>query len=164
MITPRLDRIYALFERAQSYQRGRREFERTSNPVPEFLPLEYRVFVSAQSRVLPADWHLYSFYGHEPLPTIAEITFEQQKDGLPEGFVIFGKTGDEDFLLFKDRAVYWCDAEDVSSVGSAKPFAPSFAMFILKIVEIEVPRLRKELGAIEDELRSLTTRWNGLPK
>ena len=122
------------------------------------------MFVSAQSRVLPADWHLYSFYGHEPLPTIAEITFEQQKDGLPEGFVIFGKTGDEDFLLFKDRAVYWCDAEDVSSVGSAKPFAPSFAMFILKIVEIEVPRLRKELGAIEDELRSLTTRWNGLPK
>ena len=163
MITPRLDRIYALFERVQSCQ-GWGRVERVSNPVPKFLPLEYQVFVSAQSRVLPADWQLYSFFGHEPLPTIAEINFELKEDGLPDGFVVFGKTGDEDFLLFKDRAVYWYDAEDVSSVASGQPFAPSFDEFIMKIVEIEVTRRRKELGAIEDELRDLTTLRGGLPK
>ena len=164
MITPRLDRIYALFERVQSRQGWGREFERASNPVPEFLPLEYRVFVSAQSRVLPGNWQLYSFYGHEPLSTIEAINAELKEDGLPDGFVVFGKTGDEDFLLFRDREVYWCDANDVASVASYQPFAATFALFILKLVEIEVTRWRKELGAIEDELRDLTTLRGGLPK
>jgi hypothetical protein len=138
--------------------------ERASNPIPEFLPLEYRLFVSAQSRVLPADWQLYSFCGHEPLTTLESINSELKKVGLPDGFVVFGKTGDEDFLLFRDGAVYWSDAQDESSVGSDQPFATSFALFILQIFKIEATRLRKELGAIENELRDLTARRRDLPK
>jgi hypothetical protein len=154
MITERLIRIFSLFERIESLGKFGREFERYGGEAPDFLPLEYRIFTSAERRILPSDWELYSFFGHHQV-TLDVINDQLRSAGLPPEFVVFGKTGDEDFLLFNDKAVYWCDANSVLEVSSTEPFAQSFSKAILKIIQLRIGELSRTLNEFDNEYCAL---------
>ena len=160
MLTEKLSRIFSLFERIESNGKFGREFERYGGEAPDFLPLEYRIFVSANRRVLPSNWELFSFYGHHKV-SLDEINNQLRESGLPPGFVAFGKTGDEDFLLFKGQAVYWCDAESVSEIASTEAFASSFSRAILKIIQLRIEKLHGLLNEVESEYRTLCKSGDG---
>jgi hypothetical protein len=155
MLTPRLDRIYSLFERLESFRAFTSEFERLPGPVPDFLPLDYRIFVSAPRRTLPADWELFFFYSRSTI-SLQAINAQMREEGLPDNYVIFGKTGDEDFLIFHDRAVHWCDADSLASLPSDQPFAPSFSDAILKMIQLRLTDIRQQVETFDTEFRALT--------
>jgi hypothetical protein len=157
VLTDCLDRIYSIFERAEALSGRARAFDRKPGALPDDLPLEYRVFVSAGSRVL-GDWQFYSFYGTEDA-TLDEINDQASRWGIPKGFRIFAREGHEDYWLFKDRQVYaWCGHDDPACLATDEPFATSFSLAMVKRTEMQLKNFRARLESVEEDLRIVTVK------
>jgi hypothetical protein len=141
MLTPRLDRIYAALETIIADDRFGHPFANKRGRTAADLPPQYAAFVAADSRYLPGNWELYSYFGHDPAG-LDDVRSRLRERGLADRWLVFGKTGDEDYLVFdtaaeRHGAVLWCDADDLGAIESLPPFAASFAEMIAKVARVK---------------------------
>ena len=163
-------KVFELFFRASANLPCHRRLEMAS-PVKTLEELEsrmslkipgiFKLFMNQRTVFAPAGWELYGFQAEQELLSINSSL--RELDGMASSCFVFGKSGDEDFLLFPnlseresdDCAVVWCDADDIGRAHKLPPFAASFCDLLLGCAEQMAEKQISEFTTIRDEAKSL---------
>lgn len=160
MINDRLTRLFDLFEQVVSHDRFGHRFPNQHGPTSSDFPAYYRAFIAAPHRYLPSNWQLFSHFGHD-LTSQASVQSQLLADGMSSRWIVFGKTGDEDFLLFDtdsahQGAVVWCDADVVTSLEMVEHYTRSFADMIHRVTQSMAEAQKHSAEEVLTRLASLS--------
>lgn len=163
----RLEQIYTQFERVIAREWCGANYQNQGVKTKVQLPDDYLVFVESPSRYLLHNWDLYSFYGAN-VTSLEEVQNEIKNLCVSDRWTLFGKTGDEDFLIF-DReslsgsAVIWCGADyTLSEIQMSAHYAQSFPAFIAKVTRKHAFEQLKLAESVLQFLDKQPAVWRGL--